>query len=135
MPARTPAPTDAELRPLLGDALAVWKGIIAALEKEWVPLGTQWKPCKAGLGRMCLLQHKQRTLLYLTPDRGAVWVAIVLGERAVALARASDLPEAIKRLIEEARPYAEGRGIRFLVHQMDEVGVVAQLVRIKTTPR
>jgi hypothetical protein len=49
----------------------------------------------------------------LTPEKGAVRVAVVLGERAAALALACDLPEPIKTMVREAKPYAEGWGIRF----------------------
>jgi hypothetical protein len=63
--------------------------------------------------QICLLQHKNRTPLYLTPDQEKITIAIVLGDRAYALAIASSLPAAIKKMFSEARPYAEGRGIRF----------------------
>ncbi len=82
---------------------------------------------------MCMLQHKKRTLLYLTPDKDRIWVAIVLGERAFQLALASSLPEVIKNLFLEARPYAEGRGIRFPIHSPEDLPAVAELLEIKTT--
>ncbi len=48
---------------------------------------------------------------------------------------ASGLPKNIKALIEAARPYAEGRGIRFPVGTTAEVPIVNDLVAIKTTPK
>ncbi len=84
---------------------------------------------------MCLLQHKKRTLLYLTPEKEEVRVAIVLGERAYGLAMASALPAAIKQMLSEARPYAEGRGIRFSVSSPGDIAAIKQLVEIKTTPK
>jgi hypothetical protein len=128
-------PADAELRAFLGKAGAVWSAIIRAVEEKFVPLDQEWKPSKLGFGRVCLLQHKKRTLLYLTPDKGQVLVAVVLGERAYQLAMASSLPAAIKTMLSEAKPYAEGRGIRFPVNSVSDVPVVATLVEIKTTPK
>jgi len=84
---------------------------------------------------MCLLRHKKRTLLYMTPDKEKVWIAIILGERAYGLAMTSSLPVTIKRLFSDAKPYAEGRGIRFPVSSLSEVAMITQLVRIKTTPK
>jgi hypothetical protein len=84
---------------------------------------------------MCLLRHKKRTLLYLTPDKGQVLVAVVLGERAFELAMSASLPAAIKKMLAEAKPYAEGRGIRFPVDSVRGVPVVAKLVEIKTAPK
>lgn len=103
-------------------------------ETIYAPLSVIWKPSKTEFGRMCLLQHKKRTLLYLTPAKELVWVAIILGERAFQLAMASSLPEGIKRLLLEAKPYAEGRGIRFSIRSMNELAPIVKLLEIKTTP-
>ena len=71
----------------------------------------------------------------MTPDKEKIWIAVVLGERAVAIAAASALPSGIKKLIAEARPYAEGRGIRFPLSSSRDIRVVTELVTIKTTPK
>ena len=77
----------------------------------------------------------KRTLLYLTPDQGKVWIAVILGERAYGLAMASSLPAAIKKMFAEARAYAEGRGIRYSASSSRAIPVIAKLVEIKTTPK
>jgi hypothetical protein len=122
----------AALKGLLGPALSVWSEIISHAQAIYAPLAETWKPSKTEFGHMCLLQHKKRTLLYLTPDQGRIWVAVILGERAFQLALASSLPDGIKKLLLEARPYAEGRGIRFAIHSPDELATVATLLEIKT---
>ncbi|HEY3320218.1 MAG TPA: DUF3788 family protein [Planctomycetota bacterium] len=129
------APSADELPKTLGPAKAVWDGIISAVAAKYSPLAQEWKPSKSDFGFMCLLKQKKRTLLYLTPDAGKIRIAIVLGERAVAIALASELPAFIRKLISEARPYAEGRGIRFDVSTADDVSLVAGLVDFKTTPK
>jgi Protein of unknown function (DUF3788) len=135
MSAKSNFPTDSELKAVLDSADVLWFGIIRAVEQMAGPLERQWKPSKAGFGRMCLLQHKHRTLLYLTPDKGQVWIAVVLGERASGLAMASSLPAAIKKLFSEAKPYAEGRGIRFAVNSVSDIPMIVKLVEIKTRPK
>jgi hypothetical protein len=132
---KTQSPTEAELKAGLGSAWVLWSDIVRAIEETFGPLERQWKPSKTGFGRMCLLQHGKRTLLYLTPDTGKIWIAIVLGERACGLAMASPLPGAIKKLLSEARPYAEGRGIRFSVASSSDIPTILQLVTTKTPPR
>ena len=67
--------------------------------------------------------------------KGEGMVAIVLGERAYELAMASSVPAAIKTMFSEATPYAEGRGIRFLVNSQSDLSTVKKLVGIKTTPK
>jgi hypothetical protein len=135
MPTTAKPPTDAELKATLGSADALWSGIVRAVEAAASPLDAEWKPSKAEFGRICLLQHKKRTLLYLTPDKEKITVAIVLGERAYGLAMASSLPAAIKRMFSEARPYAEGRGIRFSVSSSIDISTIKKLVEIKIRPK
>ena len=135
MSAKVKPPTDAELKAALGPAGALWSGIVHVVEAAASPLDTEWRPSKTGFGRMCLLQHKRRTLLYLTPDQGKVLIAIVLGQRAYDLAMGSSLPAAIKKMFLAARPYAEGRGIRFSVSSLSDISMIAKLVQIKTTPK
>ncbi|BDU68394.1 hypothetical protein GETHOR_04950 [Geothrix oryzae] len=125
-------PSTTELKGVLGPALAVWHGVLSHARATHAPLVETWKPSKTEFGRMCLLQQKKRTLLYLTPDQGKVWVAVILGERAFHLALASSLPGGIKKLLLEARPYAEGRGIRFAIHSPDELASIVTLLDIKT---
>ena len=135
MPAKVKPPTAAELTAALGSAGSLWTGIVGAVGKMFTPLDLQWRPSKAEFGCICLLQHRKRTLLYLTPDKGRIRVAVVLGERAYGLAMASAIPGAIKTMLAEARPYAEGRGIRYWVDSPGDIATIADLVRIKTTPR
>lgn len=125
-------PSAEQLSAQLGPARAAWDGIIVSLEERFPRLRREWKPSRSGFGRMCLLRHGARTLLYLTPEPGAVTVGLVLGERAARAALDSDLPEDLKSLIRAARPYAEGRGIRFPAAAGD-VATVARLVEIKTS--
>jgi hypothetical protein len=135
MPVKLESPAEAELQAVLGSAGKVWIAIIDAIEEKFSPLEKQWRPAKTEFGRICLLQHKKRTLLYMTPDKEKIWVAVVLGQRAAAIAATSELPSEIKKLIAEAHPYAEGRGIRFPVNSSKDVAVVTELVVIKTTPK
>jgi hypothetical protein len=119
----------------LGDASTFWDKIIEKLEEKYGALDKEWKPSKMKFGSICLLKLKKRTLLYLTPENAKIIVAIVLGERAVDLALKSDLPESIKTMIRETKPYVEGRGIRFPVNSSADIPVVCKLVEIKTTPK
>lgn len=128
------APTKKELADILGPAAALWTDIIHAVEAIIAPMELAWKPSKMEFGRMALLQHKKRTLLYLIPQKRKVLVAFVFGERAYGLAKASALPAPIKTLLAEAKPYAEGRGIRFPVSSARDIPAIAKLVEIKITP-
>ena len=60
-----------------------------------------------------------------------VSVSFVLGDKAVAAARASDLPKSLIKKIAEARRYAEGTGVRLIVHQPEDLASIRKLVEIK----
>jgi hypothetical protein len=128
-------PSDTELAGFLGSASGLWTEIVRTIEEGFPPLNAEWRPSRADFGRICLLQQKKRTLLYLTPESGSIRIAIVLGERAFGTAMTSNLPAAIKKMLSEARPYAEGRGIRFPVSKSSNIPVVRKLVEIKTMPK
>jgi hypothetical protein len=133
MPLKVDLPSRAELEAALGSAFPLWNALNRKVEETCSPFSQVWKPSKTEFGKVCLLQSKKRTLLYLAPDREAVWIAIVLGERAFLLAMASSFPDAIKHLLLAAKPYAEGRGIRFSINSTEDLATVAKLVEIKTT--
>ena len=135
MPTTVTRPTVAELRATLGSADVLWSAIVRAVEETASPLNAEWKASKSAFGRLCLLQHRKRTLLYLTPDKEQITVAIVRGDRAYDLAMAgSTLPALVKKLLSEAQRYTEGRGIRFSVTSLSDIATIKALVKLKTTP-
>jgi hypothetical protein len=133
--AETKVPSTSEIETVTGSAFGVWNGVVDAVSRRFQSVEQEWKDSKSEFGRICLLKQKKRTLLYLTPQKESVLAAVVLGERAVELALASKIPDEIKTLIREARPYAEGRGIRFPINDAAGVEVVTELVAIKLTPK
>ena len=133
MPRQETAPGADELSATLGAAEAIWNSIIQAAAAAHPSLETEWRPSKSEFGLMCLLRQKKRTLLYMTPEPKRILIGIVLGERAVEAALASALPDDLKTLFREARPYAEGRGIRFPVTKKREIETVMELLRMKTS--
>lgn len=129
------APSAAELHRALGKSASAWPGIISGLEERFSPLELEWRPSKLAFGRMALVRHKSRTLLYLMPMAGQLLVGVVLGERAYEIAQGSKLRNSIKKMLADAKPYAEGRGIRFVVKSASDVAQVMLLVECKTTPK
>ncbi len=135
MKTHSEVPPPAELETALGKTHAIWRKLITELASEFPGLREEWKPSKLEFGHVCLLKLKDRTLLYLLPGTSVFEVSIVLGERAVAIALDSQLSTGTKKMISEARQYAEGRGIRFAVRTSAQIPEVAKLVEIKTTPK
>ncbi|HSK52275.1 MAG TPA: DUF3788 family protein [Clostridia bacterium] len=90
---------------------------------------------KAGPWTLKVTEGK-RTLYYLTPGVDEFHVTLILGERATAAAlEADDVPAEQKQALREARPYAEGRGIRVVVGGDEDVATIERLLAIKLERR
>jgi hypothetical protein len=70
-------------------------------------------------------------ILYLTPQRGAFLVGLVLGERAAQSAEAGSLPPLALAALRGAPKYAEGRGIRLSVTSRATLEAVRALIAFK----
>ena len=81
------------------------------------------------------LKLKKRTILHLGPRSKHFIAAIILGEKAVAALRDSDLAPEVITMVEHATRYLEGRVIRFEIGSKKETEVVEALAKIKMDNR
>jgi hypothetical protein len=67
----------------------------------------------------------------MVPCEGYFLASFALGEKAVVAAHASDLPVSVLEVIDSAKKYAEGRGVRIEVRNPQDVSHVEKLAIIK----
>ena len=115
------APSRAELHAALGKSASAWPGIISGLEERFSPLEAEWRASGLAFGRMCVIRHKGRVLVYLIPMAGQLLAGVTLDGRAFDLAQNTALREAIKKMLRDAPLGEEGRGIRFVVKTASDV--------------
>ena len=77
------------------------------------------------------LKDRKRAILYLTPCDDCFKASLVFGEKATKEALAGDISDGIKKIIESARVYAEGRGFRVEVTGPEIVADIKKLILIK----
>jgi len=111
---KTTMPTAAELSSVLGATALIWAELIDSLAKEQ-GLDQEWNSFKPKYGWTLLLKLKKRRIVYLGPCVGCFRASFILGDKAVAAARASNLPKRVLLLLDEAPRYPEGTGLRLLV--------------------
>jgi hypothetical protein len=121
-------PTTAELHAALGRSTSAWPQIVSGLEEVYGPLTLEWHPSDLAFGRLCLVRHQDRILLYLIPMAGQLLVGVILGGYAYHLAMGSSLRPAIKQMLADTKPNGEGRGIRFVVKTEADIAEVLTLV-------
>ena len=127
--ARKPRPAD--LAETLGRSYTHWKSLAAHLDREFPPLTQEWNFSGAKWGWSMRLKQKKRTVLYMTPCKAHFLVGFVLGEKAVKAALESDLPDSILTVIDEAKKYAEGRGVRIEIRNTKDLKIIKGLAEIK----
>ena len=128
---KTTAPTDADLRIVLGRAYPSWDKLLAAIRKHISPIAEVWAYTSTSNGWGLRLRHRDRVILYMTPQQTQFLVSFVLGEKAVAAVQASRLPAAIQDAVAAAPRYAEGRGVRFIVTSVRQIPGLVGLAQIK----
>ena len=125
-------PTDDDLAAELGrSAKALWDRLLAGLAEHQDIATREWHSYSRKAGWSLRLKRGARTILYLNPCHGCFRASFALGGKAVAAARASGLPQPVIDIIDSARRYAEGTGIRIDVHGPADISVVEKLAAIK----
>jgi len=124
-------PRVSDLEKTLGRTFVHWGNLITYLAKEYAPLLEKWNFAGAKWGWSLQLKQKKRTVLYLTPCEKHFLVGLVLGERAVKAAHDSSLPDSVLAIIDGAKKYAEGRGVRLEIRKKTDLDSVKKLAAIK----
>ena len=123
-------PNDEMVAAALSDSKALWDGL-----KDYVSaacdMGEQWKFYSKKAGWSLVVKSGDRTILYLIPQENCFKANFVLGEKAVAAAQASDLPEWAIDLILGAKPYMEGRSIMIELSADTGIDTAKKLIDIK----
>ncbi|MGA2673653.1 MAG: DUF3788 domain-containing protein [Terracidiphilus sp.] len=123
-------PTPEELSAALGPAADVWNQFLDRMAEQGVA-EQEWASSSPKYGWSLLLEVKKRRIVYLSPCAGCFRTSFVLGDRAVAAALASDLPNAVLQTIQKAPRYGEGTGIRLMVKAAKDLPAICKLALIK----
>ena len=124
-------PKDAELATALKDSFVFWNELKKLIALKFQPLTFEWGFSGKTTGWGMRLKNKDRTILYMTPCDGYFLASFALGEKAVRAAHEDDLPDSVLKIIDSAKKYAEGRGVRLEVRDGKDVRNVEKLAKIK----
>jgi hypothetical protein len=124
-------PGAADLKKTLERTNAHWDNLITHIAAEYAPLDDAWNFAGANWGWSLRLKQRKRTVLYMTPCKGHFLVGLVLGEKAVKAAHGSTLPGSILTVIDEAKKYAEGRGVHIEIKNKKDLEITKRLAAIK----
>jgi hypothetical protein len=116
-------PQDDELAKVVGGAFGLWTELKGLITARFGPVTMTWGYASksTGWGLRLTLDKPERTILYMTPCKGYFLASFALGERAVRAAQEAGLPDAVLAAIDDAKKYAEGRGVRLEVRTAEDV--------------
>ena len=123
-------PTSQELAAELGTSQVLWDKLLATLAKLHID-EQEWNSYSRKAGWALKVKQGTRTILYLSPARGCFTASFALGEKALQAARASGLPDAVLKVIDGAKRYAEGTAVRVEVRTTKDLDVVKKLAQAK----
>ena len=128
---KTSVPTNQKLNRQLGKSNRLWKEIKDHLRAEYGEFTEEWKFYGQKSGWILKTLRKKRNLFFFIPLEGSFKVSFVFGDKAVAAAEQSDLPQDLITTSKNARKYAEGRGLQIDVKKSADVEHIKTLVKIK----
>lgn len=124
-------PTEADLARVLKGSFVFWNELKERIASRFTPLIFEWGFTSKSTGWGLRLKHKERIILYMTPAEGHFLASFALGEKAVQAAHQANLPSSILKIIDSARKYAEGRGVRLRVTSARDIRDIEKLAVIK----
>jgi len=124
-------PDPETLAKVLNASHPLWMQIKENLTHTFGELIEEWKYYGPKSGWILKMLKKKRNLFFLIPLEDLFVISFVFGDKAVTKILETDLPDEIKSTLQEARKYAEGRGLPVEVRSEKEVEQVKKLVEIK----
>lgn len=128
---RAEAPTPDAVKAALGPAHEAWTRWLSELARDHGADVHEWKTYSVKAGWSLRVIRKKRTIVWLSPSVGAFNVLFILGEKAVAAAKAARLPAPIHHALAAAPRYPEGTGLRWVVRSARSLPALTKLAAIK----
>ena len=114
-------PLDDDLAATLENTFVFWNELKRLIASKLTPLSVGWGFTSKKTGWGLRLKREKRTILYMTPCKGYFMASFALGEKAVKAAHESDLSASILKVIDNAKKYAEGRGVRLEIRSAEDI--------------
>ena len=130
-PDKNSKPTDNELATKLGTTIALWLEINKLVYDKYPGGISEWNYPGQKYGWSFRIKDKKRAIIYFLPRENYFKVAFVFGQKAYDKIMESDIDTSIKEELQNAKKYAEGRGIRIDIKNADMLSDIKQLIQIK----
>lgn len=127
-------PSQQDLKVALGPTFELWEALAAFVKTRYPAASEEWNFPGAKFGWSFRMKDKKRAIVYLLPRDQHFEVAFVFGQKATDLILVSGVSDRIKTDLQNARVYAEGRGLRIEVRDAAVLQDIKVLVDFKLRP-
>jgi hypothetical protein len=124
-------PTDENLKDVLGSLYSNWLEIRNYALQKYPKAMEEWNFTGKKYGWTFRIKDNKRAILYFLPREAYFEIAFVFGKKAYQKILNSQISSEIKKDIELARVYAEGRGIRIEIKDDIKINDIKTLIDIK----
>lgn len=122
-------PGEESLSNELGKQFASWNNIKNYVFEKCAVATEEWNFSKSGWNYR--IKGKKSVIIYLMPCSGYFRASFVLGKKACEMIMATSVAPDIKKIISEAKTYAEGTGFRIDVKTAAMTADIKQLIDAK----
>ncbi len=124
-------PTNNSLEEYLRESYNLWNTLRDYVFEMYPAAKEEWNYPGKKYGWSFRIKDKKRAIIYFIPSDGYFKVAFVFGQKATDQVLISSVSDDIKSELENARVYAEGRGIRIDLLDNSKLPDIKKLVEIK----
>ena len=124
-------PSKSQLQKALGKTYDYWQIFAEHTQKLYPEAIGEWHFASEKFGWSFRIKDKKRVIIYLLPRDKFFKVAFVFGQKATDEIMNSTISETIKAELQEAKVYAEGRGIRIEIKDDQLLNDILSLIEIK----
>lgn len=126
-------PSDRVLKDTLGDVYDVLESFLATITNEAYLLSFEWRYYNDGKAWLCKVQHKKKTILWLSVWEGFFKVSFFFTEKHLEAIAALDISEAIKTELASAKPVGRLIPMIFNINNANQLEELLTVVRFKKT--
>jgi len=130
-PDKEKKPSAEDLKSAIGKTYEIWNQIHDYVLEKYPAGYGDWNCPGKKYGWSYQVRDKKRTIVYLLPRDGYFKAAFVFGKKATEQILGSNISKEIKTELENAKVYAEGRGIRIDVKDYSILNDIKKLIEIK----
>jgi hypothetical protein len=128
---KTKTPNDNDLKEKLNDTFDHWQTIRKYLLEKYPTGQKEWNYSGEKYGWSFRIKDNHRVILYLLPRDNYFKAAFVFGPKAISQIMDSKISGDIKKDLESATAYSEGRGIRIDIKEAGIIEDIKALIDIK----